>query len=509
MSTLDGEGETGVAPTAEEGLRRRAAQGTIVNAAFLIAFAGLGLVQRVVVAKILSPSQFGLWSVVLMAVLTVLFLKNAGIGDKFVQQTEEDQERAFQKAFTIDVMLAVACVGVAAIALPLFALIYGTAGVIAPGMVLSLAIVGNSLQAPVWIYYREMNYARQRLLMSLDPGVTFVVTIVLALAGAGAWSLVVGAVCGAFSAGIVALTMSPYPIRFAWERGTVREYFAFSWPVVMAGGAGMAIAQGAQIVATRTVGLRGAGGIGLGASISGFTDGVDGIITQTLYPAICRVRDRADLLLETFVKSNRLALLWGMPFGLGIAVFAPDLVRYVLGEKWHFAVNVIAACGAVAAIDQLGFNWTAFLRALNLTRPMAWLAGVQVAAFFLITVPLFIAFGMNGFAIGWLALGAATVGSRTYYLKRLFPGFSMVRHALRSIAPSVPAVGAVLLMKALISGPQTLAHALAELAVYTVVTVLASIVFERALLVEMLGYLLPSQGRYSASSLTRRAGTPA
>lgn len=469
-------------------LRRHAARGVVVNSVFMVAIAGVALVQRLIVSRLLSPSQFGLWSVVLLAVLTVLFLKNAGIGDKFVQQSEEDQERAFQKAFTIDLFLALGCVAVALVALPAVALIYGRPDVIAPGLVLSLSIVGNSLQAPVWIHYRSMNFARQRLLLAVDPGVTFVVTVALAVAGAGVWSLVIGAVCGAFSGGAVALALSPYPPRIAWDRATARAYFGFSWPVVVAGGSGMLIAQAGQVAATRIAGLAASGGVGVAASISGFADGVDGIVTQTLYPAICSVRDRPHLLYESFIKSNRLALLWGMPFGVGVAVFAPDIVHLLIGDKWRFATGVIRAFALVAAFDQLGFNWTAFLRALNLTRPMAALALIQVGVFFTVAVPLFIVAGLPGFAIGWLAVGAATLISRTYYLRQLFPRFRMLRHMARAIVPSVPAVAAVLALRALHPGDGA-TWAGIELGVYLAMTVAASVACERALLAEALSYL--------------------
>ena len=284
------------------GLRRRTARGTMITAAFQIGLAALGLVQRIIVAKLLLPSQYGLWSAVLLAVLTILFLKNAGVGDKFVQQQEADQERAFQTAFSIDLLLALGCVVIGIVALPLVAAVYGKWQIIAPGMVLSLAIVGNSLQAPIWIHYREMNFARQRLLLAIDPCVTFVVTVVLALLGAGVWSLVLGALAGAWTGGLMALSMSPYKPQIRLERSSIRQYFSFSWPLVFASGSGMLIAQGAVLVATRTIGLAGAGGIAVAESVSAFSDGVDTIVTQTLYPAICNVRDRADLLLESFVN---------------------------------------------------------------------------------------------------------------------------------------------------------------------------------------------------------------
>ncbi|HEX4010895.1 MAG TPA: oligosaccharide flippase family protein [Solirubrobacteraceae bacterium] len=477
-----------LAPPGED-LRHRTARGTIINGGFQVALAGLALVQRLVVAKLLLPAEYGLWSAVLMIVLTVLFLKNAGIGDKFIQQREHDQEREFQRAFTFDLTLALACVGLAVVAVPLLAIAYGNTRVIGLGLVLSLAIVGNSLQAPVWIHYREMDFARQRVLLSVDPCVTFVVTIALAIAGAGVWSLVAGATVGAWTGGLVALKLSPYRPRWRLERSAVRAYARFSWPLVFANGSGMFIAQGAVLAATRLVGLAGAGGIGVASSVSGFTDGVDGIITQALYPAVCAVRDRMELLEEAFVKSNRLALLWGLPFGVGVALFAPQLVHFVIGAKWSFATDVIAAFGLVAGFDQLGFNWTAFLRALDQTRPIAVIGAVNVIAFLAVAIPLMVLDGMQGFALGWLVIGITTLSTRTYYLKRLFPGFSMIRHSARAMLPCAPAVAAVVVARAIQGRPQTTGAALAELAGYVVIVIVASVACERALLREVLGYL--------------------
>jgi PST family polysaccharide transporter len=470
-------------------LRKRAARGTIINATFLIGVAGLAFLQRLIIAAVLTPADFGLWTVVLMVVLLMVFLKNAGVGEKFVQQSEEDQELAFRRAFTIDVLLSVFCVAAAAVALPLFALGYGRWDIVVPGLVLSLAAVGNGLQAPIWIFYRRMDYQRQRLLQAVDPVATFVITIGMAAAGVGYWSLVIGAVSGAFLGGAVALRMSPYPVGFALDRGTVRDYFRFSWPVVIANGSGVMIGQAMQLVGTRVAGLTGAGAIGLGSSITAFSDGVDGVVTQTLYPAICAVRDRPKLLFESFVKTNRLALIWGMPFGIAVALFAPDLVHYVIGAKWDFAIPVIQAFGVVAAVDQLGFNWHAFLRATNHTQPLAMVGIISLATFLAITVPLMIAFGLEGFAAGWIAWGLGTVAARTYYLRRLFTGFKMRRHALRALLPSVPAVALILAARLAFQGDRTPGRALTELAVYACVTIIATVLAERALIREMLGYL--------------------
>jgi len=474
---------------ADDGLRRHTARGTIVNAAFQTFLAVLLLARRLIVAAFLTPTEFGIWAALLGALLLFVFIKDVGIGDKFVQQSEPDQERAFQKMLTIDLLLAGATVALAVILLPVFALLYGHASIIAPGLILSLAVIGNSLQAPAFIYYRRMDFVRQRSLQAVDPVVAFVVTVVLAIGGAGYWSLVIGAVAGAFTGAAVALVVCPYRLALHLERRTVHEYFRFSWPLAVANGGGVAIGNLTVLIATRTIGFAAAGSIGLANGITNFSDGVDAIVTQTLYPAICAVRERADLLYEAFVKSNRLALMWGMPFGIGIALFAGDLVHFVLGDRWAPAIPALRAFGIVAATDQIAFNWTAFLRALDYTRPLATIAILQVVSFAVVTVPLLIAFGIKGFAIGVLVAQVVNLAGRTYFLGDLFARFDILRHALRAALPMVPAVAVVLAARATGSGTRDAATALSELAAFLIVSVTATAVIEESLLREVLGYV--------------------
>src|SRR5439155_2633785 len=103
----------------------------------------------------------------------------------------------------------------------------------------------------------------QRALSAIDPCLAFVVTVALAIAGLGYWSVVIGALVGSFTGATVALATCRYRVRLRLEGRKLREYFHFSWPLVFASGEGLLIVQAALLVATRTVGLAGAGAISL------------------------------------------------------------------------------------------------------------------------------------------------------------------------------------------------------------------------------------------------------
>jgi len=476
-------------PGAGSGLRSRAARGTIVNGIFLTSVNTLALIRGFLVAGFLSTTQYGVWGTVLVILATLALLRQIGIGDKYIQQDEADQERAFRKAMTFEVGLSAVALVMGLALVPLLAVIFGTPQIIAPGLVSLLVVPAYALQAPLWIFYREMDFVRQRKLQAIDPVLGFVIAVALLVAGAGYWALIIGIVAGAWAGALVALRACPYRLGIAFDRETLRAYASFSWPLLLTGGAAVVVGQGLLIVGEATLGLAGVGIIALASVISQYSDRADQAITQTIYPTVCAVKDRADLLYEAFVKSNRLALMWGAPFGFGLALFAEDLVQFAIGERWRPGIGLMQAIGVAVAIHQIGFNWDAFYRALGRTKPVGVAAAIAIVAFVAIALPLLATEGLRGLALATLLVEAVNFVVRMFYLRRLFPTFRFVRHTARALLPSVPAVAVVFAVRLMLGEESSLAAALGLLALYVVVTLVATALVERRLLREIVAYL--------------------
>jgi PST family polysaccharide transporter len=325
--------------------------------------------------------------------------------------------------------------------------------------------------------------------------VGFVVSICLAIAGAGYWSFVAGIVAGATASSLASIWCSPYKLRLRWHRAAFRSYTSFSGPLLVGGAAIFVMAWSGFIVAKVQLGVAAVGVIALATNISSFTDRVDALVTGALYPAVCAVRDRTELLYESLVKSNRLALIWAVPFGVGITLFCSDLVRFGIGERWRPAVTVLQVYGIVAAVNHVGFNWTAYFRAIDRTRPIMVVAVAACVTFLAVGIPLLLVMGLPGFAIGMGAQAMVAVVMRAFYLQRLFPGFDFLRHAARAFLPTVPAAAVVLGLRAVGSGHHNLSFAIAQLATYLLITVIATWYFESGLIREAVGELLDRRTR--------------
>ena len=205
-------------PQAGSGLRIRAARGTIINTAFLVGVNTLNLVRGFLVAAFLTTSDYGIWGVILVVLYTLMFLRQVGIGDKFIQQDEADQELAFRKAMTFELSVAGIVLVAGLLLVPAMALVMGNEQIVAPALVALLVVPAQALQAPLWIFYREMDFARQRKLQILDPVSGFVIAVALLVAGWNYWALIVGVVAGAWVGAIVSLRASPYTFKWTFDK---------------------------------------------------------------------------------------------------------------------------------------------------------------------------------------------------------------------------------------------------------------------------------------------------
>jgi O-antigen/teichoic acid export membrane protein len=334
-----------------------------------------------------------------------------------------------------------------------------------------------------------MDFLRQRLLQAIVPAVTFAVTVPLVVAGVGVWSLVIGPFVANVTAAVAAIKVSPYRLRIRRDRATWSRYLRFSWPIFVSVLALLVVLQGQVLAFDVAEGLAAAGYITLAVTLTRYADRVDRILTSTIYPAICAVQDRPGTLAELWTKSNRLGLVWVVPFCAGLVLFAPDLVEFVLGDDWEPAVGLLQGMAVAAGLQQLGYNWFSFYRAAGNPRPQAVESAVMVGSFLLLAVPGLFAWGFDGFVGGRIAGVVLMLAVRRHYVRELLPGVRLGRLAVRALAPVIGASAAAVAVRLALWGEREPVQAAAELALFIAATAALTWTLERGLLREASGYL--------------------
>ena len=488
-------------PRAE--LRRRTLRGTVVTAGFLVAIDGLVLIQGLVVTRLLGPRQIGLYGVVSTTVISLIALKRVGIDELFVQQDEADQELEFQYAFTLELGLSVVMFAIILALSPVVAAVYQDGRLLALMASLAYLPLAFALQSPLWVFFRRMDYRRQRSLQAIQPVVGFLVTVPLAAAtDLGVWSLVVGQVAGYIVAVAAALKVAPYRLALRYDKAVAARYLRFSGPIMVTIAGAIVIAQGQILVIKLHDGLAAAGFITLAVTLTRYIDRADQIVTATIYPAICAIQGQRRALEEMYLKSNRATLLWVAPYAVGVVLFAPDLVHFVLGARWQPAVVLLQGLAVVGAITQLGFNWFSFFRAHGETRPPAVEAVAGAIAFLVLAPAGLLLDGFDGFVLGRIAAALVPFCVRGVFVRRLLPDVRYRQIAAPTLIPIALAAAATLAVRLVLwGGHRSLVQAIAEAVVFIAVYMATALHRERALVLELLGGLRGSGSGASANAV--------
>jgi O-antigen/teichoic acid export membrane protein len=160
-------------------------------------------------------------------------------------------------------------------------------------------------------------------------------------------------------------------------------------------------------------------------------------------------------------------------------------VNLILGEKWEPAIVLLQGLAAAAAIEQVGYNWFSFYRAVGESRPQAVESVVLVVAFLGLAIPGLIAWGATGFVWGRIAGALAVLLVRRYYVRRLLPHVELLTLGLRGFVPV--AIAAALTFGARLAlwgGERTAVQAVAEVALFVAACALVTWLVERPLLSE-------------------------
>jgi O-antigen/teichoic acid export membrane protein len=327
------------------------------------------------------------------------------------------------------------------------------------------------------------------------PIVTFVVTIPLAIAGVGVWSIVIGAIAGNAASVVLALRLSPYRLAIRFDRAATRRYLSFSWPILVVTAGGLIVAQGQILAFKLEGGLTAAGFLALAVGLTRYADRAEHVISPTVYPVVCAVRDRVSALEELFTAAVRAAAIWSLGFGAVLVLFAPDLVHHVLGDEWDGATVLLQGLGAASALYSLGYTWIAFARGLGRFRQPAVEAVVAVLVFGAIALPVYLAWGATEYVIAICGSSVAILGVRAYFMRRLLPGVDLARLVLRCAWPVAVAAGAVLALRlALWGGERSAWQAAGELTAFLVTYAAIVVATERPLLRELRGGLGRAEG---------------
>lgn len=439
-----------------ESLRRPASGRQIAKGAawlmlFKIADRGIGLVSTLVLARLLTPADFGLVAMA-MAVIALTELMGAFGFDSALIQRQNARREHYDTAWTFNV-----CFGIAISAL-IVILAIPAAGfyhesrlqLILPVLAIG-AFVGGFENIGTVAFRKELNFRSEFRFLLAKRLASFIVTITLAVSFRTYWALVAGVVTGKLTGVLISYWLHPYRPRITLAAR--RDLLHFSKWIFISNLIQFLHMYSAHFIVGRTIGPHGLGIYNVASEIAAMpSTELIAPLNRAVYPAYARLSGVLEELRSRFIEVFSIISLIAFPVAVGMFCVADPAVRILLGPQWLEAIPVIQIFAISGLAGALQSNL--YLVIVALGRPKA--NTILSAALLSISLPVIVVaslyYGVLGaayahFGTALLGLfGIVFVFSRLTGIKPRTLGAALWRPALSSVIMAATVFSAIVLI---------------------------------------------------------------
>ena len=342
-------GDVGIsaATVASVSLRRATGRGTAWAFIGYLAHYGVTFVFTVITARLLSPEVFGIMGLAVVVIAVGTLLADSGTQAALVHREDDDDLDVAVNTALISTPLAglgAAALGIAAA--PLLAWFYGESQVFAVAALLSGVLFVRSFGlVPDALLQRRLQFKWRRAVV--DPLAAFVggaTATILALAGAGVWSLVAMWYANTLTVVLGSWFLVRYRPRLRLASFAMwRQLAHYGRNILGAHTVQLAFGYLDTLTVGRTLSPTFVGWYGAATRLAILpAQATTYVAGAALFPAFTRMRDDVPRLRAAFLEAIRYIALLAFPLFAILAVISEPFVVVLFGEQWRPTGPVLA-----------------------------------------------------------------------------------------------------------------------------------------------------------------------
>jgi teichuronic acid exporter len=419
---------SGVVNDALTSLARRGMRDMLVRQV-LVTLVSLG--GSVVLARVLSPSDYGIYAIATFIVNIFMFFGDLGLGASFIQNSKSPDTKYYRTSFTIQLALVTTVVVLTWTLAPWIIGFYGSVGkqslwlirVISLLLYLPVLRSVSMIQLERGLRYRPVAWA-EGVAMSLYQ----IIAVICAIQGLGVWSFVLATLISGVVGLIMVYRSAPWPVGlcFDWDeiRQVMRQGISFQSAAVLDSFSQWAI----PAVAGTLAGPTAVGYLGLALANAKRPLLLSESVVRVSFTHFSRLQANIDKLHET-INDYLVGLLWVMFAWAGLLwTSSSPLVAVIYSAKWLPAVPALVIFAIALPMDLIIWTVGTSYRAMNRNWTAVKIFGVRTILNLGLSALLVWRIGFLGIPIAYVA---ANTVCAILLLHNFAPGFlaRMVRAA--------------------------------------------------------------------------------
>ncbi|OWV21579.1 lipopolysaccharide biosynthesis protein [Fibrobacter sp. UWB2] len=316
--------------------------GIIWSAVERFSLQGVQFFIGIVLARLLSPSDFGMIGMLSIFMSVSQTLIDCGFSNALIRlkkASSKDYGTAFLVNFSISVLIFFVLFCVA----PFVASFYKMPELQPVMRVFAVTLIINALFTIHKVRLtRNVDFKTQSKISFCAALFSGILGIVLAYKGFGVWSLVYQAVCNSLLNFVLLVAGLKWFPSFVFSKESFRSLFGFGSKLLVASIISSIYSNLYNIVIGKQYSASNLGFYTRAESLGNFpSQNVSGILSRVTFPILSQLQDDCKRLRSIYVKYLQISCFVVFPLMMGLAALAKPLIILLLGEKWMTSVLLL------------------------------------------------------------------------------------------------------------------------------------------------------------------------
>ena len=395
---------------------------------------GVSFLVGLVLARLLSPSEYGLIGIATIFITILAGFIDCGFSNALIRK-KEASNTDYNTMFITNLVMSIAVFGILFIFAPLIANFFGRQEVTSLLRVLSLTVIIQSFSlVQNTIITKRIDFKTKTKATIISAIVSGIVGITTALFGWGVWALVAQQITSQIVNTLCLWIFNKWWPNFSFDCHSFRYMWGFGWKLMLSGFLDRTWGQLYQSVVGKCYSPETLGQYSrskLFAQI--FSQNFTAIIQRVTYPVLAEVQDDKLRMIAAYRKIIKISMFVTAVSLISLGAISEPFIYCLIGAQWHEAATFLPLiCISMSLYPLHAIN----LNMLQVQGRSDIFLGLEIIKKIIAIGPICLGIFVS---IYWMLVGSIITGIISFFLNSYYTGRDLGYSSwqqLKDVAPS-------------------------------------------------------------------------
>lgn len=327
---------------AKQSLKDKTVKGTFWSAADAFLGQGVTFVVGIVLARLLSPEEYGLIGIVTIFTTVMLGIVDSGFSNALIRK-QKVSEDDYTTLFTFNMGVSVTMYGLLFAGAPWIADFFDRPQLVALVRVMGLLLIIQSLSiVQMTSLSRRIDFKTKTKASVISAVISGIVGIGMAFVGWGVWSLVGQQLSRQLVYSACLWIFNRWRPKGHFSKESFRYMWGFGWKLLLSGLIDRIWGELKKVVVSKFYSPSTLGQYSKASEFAKiFSSNLTSIIQRVTYPVLAQVQDDKTRMVGAYRRVIKVTMFVTVVCMFSLGAVSEPLIYCLIGSKWHMAATFL------------------------------------------------------------------------------------------------------------------------------------------------------------------------